>query len=55
MTDHWPRTVPVGMIAPVVALVVLVTAIGLWPQPLLGYADRAARQLLDPAAYVEAV
>ncbi|MEO1237686.1 MAG: proton-conducting transporter membrane subunit [Planctomycetota bacterium] len=49
------RAVPWGMAAPVVALVVLVTAIGLWPQPLLGYADRAARQLLDPAAYVEAV
>ncbi|MEM7625373.1 MAG: proton-conducting transporter membrane subunit [Planctomycetota bacterium] len=50
-----PRPVPAGLAAPVVGLVVLVTAIGLWPQPLLGYADRAARQLLDPAAYVEAV
>ncbi|MEL7089722.1 MAG: proton-conducting transporter membrane subunit, partial [Planctomycetota bacterium] len=49
------RPVPRGMAAPVVALVILVTAVGLWPQPLLGYADRAAGQLLDPAAYVEAV
>lgn len=56
-TPAWPtpRPVPRGMIAPVVGLVVLVTAIGLWPQPLLGYADRAAQQLLDPAAYIEAV
>jgi multicomponent Na+:H+ antiporter subunit D len=50
-----PRPIPGGMAAPVVLLVVLVTAIGLWPQPLLGYADRAARQLLNPAGYVEAV
>ncbi|MEM6854043.1 MAG: proton-conducting transporter membrane subunit [Planctomycetota bacterium] len=50
-----PRPIPGGMMATVIGLVVLVTAIGLWPQPLLGYADRAAQQLLDPAAYVEAV
>ena len=49
------RPVPRGMVLPVVGLVALVTAIGLWPQPLLGYADRAAQQLLNPAAYVEAV
>ncbi|MEM8738767.1 MAG: proton-conducting transporter membrane subunit [Planctomycetota bacterium] len=50
-----PRRIPAGMAWPVFALVMGVTAVGLWPQPLLGYADRAAAQLLNPAAYVEAV
>ncbi|MBB6428443.1 proton-conducting transporter transmembrane domain-containing protein [Algisphaera agarilytica] len=50
-----PHAIPKAFAAPVVALIVLVTAIGLWPQPLLGYADRAAAQLLTPSAYVEAV
>lgn len=45
----WPAALPV------VALVGLITLIGLWPQPLLGYADRAAEQLLDPSSYVEAI
>jgi multicomponent Na+:H+ antiporter subunit D len=50
-----PRPVPMGFAASVVTLVVLVTAIGLWPQPLLGYAQKAAAQLLDPAGYIETV
>ncbi|MEM1109618.1 MAG: proton-conducting transporter membrane subunit [Planctomycetota bacterium] len=49
------RPIPKSFAAPLVVLVILVTLIGLWPQPLLGYADRAAEQLLDPDAYVEAV
>jgi len=44
-----------ALAAPVVALVILVTLVGLYPQPLLAYADRAAAQLLDPAGYVEAI
>jgi hypothetical protein len=43
------------MLWPTIGLVVLITAIGLFPQPLLGYADRAASQLLAPEEYVEAV
>lgn len=50
-----PRALPWSFVAPVLALVIGVTAIGLWPQPLLGYADRAAAQLLDPSSYVEAI
>lgn len=53
--ESTPRSLPKGLVAPVLAVVILTTAIGFWPQPLLGYADRAATQLLDPAAYVEAV
>ncbi|MEM9882912.1 MAG: proton-conducting transporter membrane subunit [Planctomycetota bacterium] len=50
-----PRRLPATLVTPVLLLVLGTTALGVWPQPLLGYADRAATQLLDPAAYVEAV
>ncbi len=53
--DPAPQPLPKGFVAPVVVLVILATAIGVWPQPLLGYADRAAAQLLDPSAYVQAI
>lgn len=47
--------VPLTMVLPTVALVVLVTLIGLFPQGLLGYAERTAGQVLNTADYVEAV
>ncbi|NBC11171.1 MAG: Na+/H+ antiporter subunit D [Planctomycetes bacterium] len=42
-------------LAALILLVGLVTLLGLWPQPLLRYADNAADQLLTPSAYVEAI
>ena len=39
------------MVIPIVVLAVMTVAIGLLPQPLLAVADRAAAELLDPAAY----
>ncbi len=46
----WGRLVlPVGLLA------VLVLGIGLWAEPLLGLSLTAARELLEPAAYIQAV
>ncbi len=42
-------------LAALIALIGLVTVLGVWPQPLLRYADRAAAQLLTPSVYVEAI
>ncbi len=44
-----------ALVAPVVALAGLTVVIGLMPQPFVAFAERAAGQLLDPAAYVSAV
>ncbi len=41
--------------APVAALALITVVMGLWPQPFLEVAARAAQQMLDPTAYVEAV
>jgi len=43
------------MLAPVLALTLVSIAIGLLAGPVFGLASRAAAQLLDPGAYVEAV
>lgn len=43
------------MIAPVAALTGLTLLIGLWAQPLLTFAERAASGLIAPEAYIEAV
>lgn len=46
---------PPALWAPTIALVLLVTLLGLWPQPLLSLSHGAARAVLDPASYVTAV
>ncbi len=50
--EHRPRA---PRLVPIVCLAAVTVAIGLWPQPLLRLSDRAAAQLLDPAAYRQAV
>ena len=40
---------------PVAALAAITVVMGLWPQPFLAVAERAAGELLDPSAYVDAV
>jgi multicomponent Na+:H+ antiporter subunit D len=46
---------PVRLIAPIVTMAALTVLIGLWPEPFVIFAERAAAQLLDPAGYVAAV
>ena len=43
------------MVVPVVALALLTVLIGLFPEPVYRLADAAARELLEPAAYVHTV
>ncbi|WP_142849644.1 Na+/H+ antiporter subunit D [Telmatospirillum sp. J64-1] len=43
------------LLGPVVVLAVMTVIIGLWVEPFWIVAERAAAQLLDPSAYVEAV
>ncbi len=43
------------LVAPITALAMLTVIIGLWTEPFLAVATRAAEQLLDPQAYVAAV
>ena len=40
---------------PIVLLTVCTLTIGLFPQPFLEVAERAAEQLLDPSEYIQAV
>jgi multicomponent Na+:H+ antiporter subunit D len=47
--------VPVAMLAPIIALAACTIAIGLFAQPFWVVAERAAAELLDPAAYAAAV
>ena len=49
------RKVPFLMLAPCVALAACTIAFGIFPGVFLDVADRAAAQLTDPAAYIEAV
>ncbi|GEM84116.1 Na+/H+ antiporter subunit D [Meiothermus hypogaeus] len=44
-----------GLVVPVVLLAVLTLGIGLWAEPLLGLSQAAARELLEPGRYIEAV
>ncbi len=54
--DRQPdRAVPWFMIVPAVALATLTVGVGLFPAVLLDLSTRAAEQLLDPSAYMEAV
>ena len=46
-----PRT----MWLPAVALVAIATCIGLFPSPLISLSERAARDVLNPSAYIAAV
>ena len=43
------------MSAPAVLMTVLTVGIGLWPQPVIGLAERAGAQLADRSLYAEAV
>jgi len=43
------------LLVPVAALAGLTVMIGLFPEPLVAFAERAAGQLIDPADYVRAV
>lgn len=43
------------LLAPVIALAALTVTIGLFPEPFVVFAERAAAQLTDPAVYVRAV
>ncbi len=49
------RRARAARLVPIACLAAVTVAIGLWPQPLLRLSDRAAAQLLDPAAYRRAV
>lgn len=51
----WSRGERALRLAPIVALALVTLAIGVAPAPLFAIADRAAEQLLDTSAYVEAV
>jgi multicomponent Na+:H+ antiporter subunit D len=44
-----------ALVVPVVALVLITGAIGLYAEPLVMVAERSAAELLDPSAYVSAV
>ena len=43
------------LVLPISALAILTIIIGLFPEPFVAFAERAAGQLLNPATYVEAV
>jgi multicomponent Na+:H+ antiporter subunit D len=45
----------VALLVPIIALAALTLAAGLWPEPLMRLSSRAAAELLDPGAYVQAV
>ncbi|MDP2731950.1 MAG: Na+/H+ antiporter subunit D [Hoeflea sp.] len=46
---------PAGATAALFGLVLLTTAAGIWPEPVMALAQDAARGLLDPSAYVLSV
>jgi multicomponent Na+:H+ antiporter subunit D len=46
---------PLVVMAPVTGLVLVSTAIGLWPQPLIETADAAGEILMNPPLYSEGV
>jgi multicomponent Na+:H+ antiporter subunit D len=50
-----PRLARIGIWAPTVGLVLLISAISVWPQPLLSLANAAAVTALHPQRYVEAI
>ena len=43
------------MLAPIAALAAVTLTIGLWAEPFVDYSLRAGEQLLDKAAYIQAV
>lgn len=58
-TGAAPLAEPVGklwhMVAPIAVLAICTIVIGLFGEPLFAFSERAADQLLDPDAYIEAV
>lgn len=44
-----------ALLTPIVALATLTCVIGLFPEPFIQFAERAADQLLNPQAYIDAV
>lgn len=53
--DRAPGRVRVPMMIPIIGLAAMTIVIGFFPEPFVRFAEIAAMQLLDPAAYVEAV
>jgi multicomponent Na+:H+ antiporter subunit D len=49
------RRSPLMMLAPIIALAAITVCIGIFAEPILAIAHRAAEELLDPAEYVQAV
>ena len=43
------------LLAPIVTLAAMTVLIGLYPEPFVVFAERAAGQLIEPTAYIEAV
>ena len=50
-----PGPAPRAMWAPAILLVAIATGIGLFPAPLMSLSERASRDVLNPAAYIDAV
>jgi multicomponent Na+:H+ antiporter subunit D len=49
------RRSPLALLAPIIVLALFTVALGLLAEPVLALSNRAAEQLMDPTAYVEAV
>jgi len=49
----WAAGLP--LLLPIAGMAILTVIIGLFPEPFVLFAERAAAQLLDPAAYIETV
>ena len=50
-----PRVERIRLLTPIAGLAILTVIIGVFPEPFVVFAERAAAQLLDPSAYVQAV
>ncbi len=53
--DRVPARIRVPMMLPIAGLAAMTVVIGFFPEPFVQFAETAAVQLLEPAAYVEAV
>lgn len=49
------RPLPAAMLVPVLALAGTTVLIGVWAGPFIGFAQAISAQILDPAAYIDAV
>ncbi|MEL6167684.1 MAG: Na+/H+ antiporter subunit D [Pseudomonadota bacterium] len=53
--DQLNRTARLSLVGPITLLAALTALIGLFPEPFVAVAERAAAQLLDPTDYITAV